>query len=414
MSQRIKTTTLAVLLLGLLSAYVAASVRTFLAHRAAASNTVSGLETAVRLAPWNADYALLLARSRTLGLLDFPRGIAEYRRSLALNPYSSRGWLDLAAAYQMAGDARNQRLAMQTAVQVDPTTPSVAWEVATFYIVQGDVQSALPHYRTVLRSQSSETRAVLDVLWPASAHNAAVILADVLPPDVQPHLEFLRFAVEQKDINAANQIWQKMITLSGPVDVGGTLPYFQLLLDSHHPDQAMTAWKQLAASQPSINQYQPTPDNLIINGDFEDPMLGGGLEWSFRRQPNLDLKVDSLEFHSGNRSLAAIFDQGSAPSLGIAQLVPVEPGGEYDFSVFAKSDEITTASGPRICISDAYSGQRYFLSDDQRGTTGWKEIRSVFRLRPETTLLKVEVIREPNQALIRGKLYLDDFTLRAN
>lgn len=414
MSQRIKTTTLAVVLLGLLAAYVTASTRLFVAHRAVAQNTMEGLERGARLAPWNADYSLLLARSRTLGFLDFPRGIAEYQRALALNPYSSRGWLDLAAAYQMAGDSANQSKAMQRAVQVDPTTPSVAWEVATFYIVQGQVRPALPHYRTVLSSQGSETRSVLEILWPANGHDADQILNEVLPPEAKAHVDFLRFAVEQKDVVSANKIWDRLVQLGGPAAPRDAMPYFELLLETRDPQRALAAWKQLAAKQPAMATYQPNADNLFINGDFEDELLGGGLEWSFKKQHYLELNVDSLQFHSGNHSMATIFDGGPAPSLGLTQLVPVNGGAEYRFSVFAKADELTTASGPRISISDAYTGERYFLSDDQRGTTGWKEIQTVFRVNPGTSLLKIEIVREPFQSLIRGKFYLDDFTLRPN
>jgi hypothetical protein len=128
----------------------------------------------------------------------------------------------------------------------------------------------------------------------------------------------------------------------------------------------------------------------------------------------VELSVDSLEFRSGNQSLAATFNRGPAPSLGLTQLVPVSSNRDYQFSVFAKADGLITASGPRISISDAYTGQRYFLSEDCRGTTAWKQIQSSFRTGPETTLLKIEVVREPSQSLIQGKLFLDDFTLRPN
>lgn len=412
MSPRIKTTSLALVLLVLLALYGAATTRLFRAHIAIASNSLEGLETGVRLAPGNADYARLLARTRTLGQLDFPRGIAEYQRALSLNPYSSRGWLDLAAAYQMTGDSKRQSEAMQRAVQVDPTTPSVAWEVATFYIVQGDVEKAAPHYRTVLSSQGSETRAVLEVLWPASNQNASLILDKVLPPNSRAHLDFLRFAAEQKHVAAANQIWDRLLTLPGPIAAAEMLPYFQLLLEVREEKRALSAWKQSVALQPGMAVYQPKADNLIINGDFEEELLGGGLEWNFLRHYSVELKVDSLEFHSGNHSLSATFDQGYAPSVGLTQFVPVEGGGEYQFSVFTKGDGLTTASGPRLSVSDAYTGERFFLSEDQRGTTAWKQIESVFRVGPGTRLLKIEVVREPFQSLIRGKLYLDDFSLR--
>lgn len=412
MTQRIKSTALALVLLGSLAVYAFASVRLFRAHRAVSSNTIEGLETGVRLAPWNAEYSLLLARSRTLGLLDFPRGIQEYKRAMALNPYSSRGWLDLAAAYQMAGDSTGQSQAIERAVQVDPTTPSVAWEAASFYILQGKVDQALPHYRTVLKSQENEASSVLEILWPATAHNADLILAKALPPDAKIHADFLRFVADQKDLGAARKVWARLVDLKTAVDAQTAFPYIKLLLDSHEPAEAASTWNQLATLQPKMAEYLPQQDNLIINGDFENPLLGGGLEWSFVREADVDLKVDSLEFHGGNHSLAATFEPGPVSTLGFSQWVPVQGGAQYRFSVFVKSEDLTTASGPRLSITDAYTKERFFLSDDERGSTGWKEITAVFRVKPETSALKIEVIREPGQSLIKGKFYMDDFTLR--
>lgn len=411
MSQSLKTTTLAAVLLGLLALYAAAFTRNFQAHRAAASNRIEGLESAVRLAPGNADYSLLLARSRTLGLLQFQPGIAEYKRALSLNRYSSRGWLDLAAAYQMAGDATGQREAMQQAIAVDPRTPGVAWEVATFYVVQGDVQRALPHYRTVLSTNEGDIRTVLEVLWPVTGGDADLILREALPANVRSHLEFLRFAAEQKNVAATNVIWERLMALGGPKPVRSMLPYFDLLLASGHSAQALAAWKQLGAD-PEMAKYMPRADNLIVNSDFEEELLGGGLDWKLQNHPSFDLKLDTLEFHSGNRSLSVTFEQGGIGSLGLSQLVPVQGGTEYRFSAFAKAVELNTASGPRLLIFDPYTGERYFVSEDQRGTTGWKEIQAVFRVKPETTLLKIELMREQWQPLIRGKLYLDELGLR--
>lgn len=413
MSQSFKTATLALVLLGILGLYVAAFTRTFQAQRASAGNSIEGLERAVRLAPSNADYRLLLARSRTLGFLQFQQGIAEYKRALELNRYSSRGWLDLAAAYQMAGDPAGQTHAMEQAVAVDPRTPGVAWEVATFYVVQGDVQRALPHYKTVLSTHEGDVRAVLEVLWPATRGDAPLILREALPPDVRTHMEFLRFAAEQKDVPAANAIWERLMVLPGPKPARPLLPYFELLLNSGQSARALTAWKQLGAAEAQMGKYMPRAENLIVNGDFEEELLGGGLDWNLPRQVAVDLRLDTLEFHSGNRSISIVFEAGAQGRPGLYQLVPVQGGEEYRFSAFAKAVELRTASGPRLLITDAESGERYFLSEDQRGTTGWKEIRSSFRVKPETALLRIELLREPWQPLIQGRLYVDDMTLRS-
>lgn len=394
----------------LVGAYTTAATRLYLAHRAAASNTLEGLERARRLAPWNADYAFVLARSRTLGTLDFPGGIAEYRRGLALNPYSSRAWLDLAAAYQMAGDTAGQTQAMQRAVQVDPTTPSIAWEVASFYVLQGKVDQALPHYRTVLSSQAPSARSVLEIVWPETRHNVRLILDQALPPSTDVHAEFLRFAAQEKDLPAARAIWARLLQLQPPVPTADALSYIQLLLDSGEPAEAVKTARELATLRPEMAAYVPTAENLIVNGDFEDRFLGGGLDWVFTKQYNTDLALDTLEFHSGNRSLGVTFDSAYGASV-ISQRIPVE-AGEYRLSVFVKGSELNTAQGPRVRVSDAYSGAKLYLSEDVRGTTAWKEMATVLNVPPGTKALKLELVCDPPGSLIKGKFYADDFVLR--
>jgi tetratricopeptide (TPR) repeat protein len=412
LTQRIKSTALALVLLACVAGYAWASTRIFLASRAVTENTIAGLERSVRLDPWNAEYSLLLARSRALGQLDFAGGIREYQRALALNPHSSRGWLDLAAAYQVAGDTSNQTLAIERAIAVDPTTPSVAWEAATFYVLQGKIDKALPHYRTVLSSQGGETTSILEVLWPITEHDADRILTQALPPDERVYGDFLRFAVAQKDLPAARKVWSRWVALKLPVTERDAFPFIQFLFDSHEPAAALSAWTELAELQPKFKTYLPTAENLVVNGDFEDELLGGGLEWSFAKQNAVDLKVDSLEFHSGNRSLSATFDAGSVASLGFSQRVPVQRGSQYRFSAFVKAEGLTTASGPRLSISDGETGERIFLSEDRRGSTGWQEINTVFRVPPSTAVVRIEVVRDPAYPLIKGKFYMDDFAMR--
>jgi Tfp pilus assembly protein PilF len=394
----------AAVILSLTSGYAVVCTRLFLADRVAQNKTIESLQSASQLSPFDANHHYLLARAKTLALLDFESGIEEYKKAAALNPNSARIRLDMAAAYQMMGDTENQRRALDEAVRVDPNTPEVAWEAATFYVVQGDSEKAIPLYRAVLQAQPGEIKSVLNTLWILGDGKTTEILDKALPADPALYLEFLNLAVEKKDATAAAQIWERLFEKQMRFDVRSAFVYFQFLLQQQRADQALRAWKQATASE-----YHPTRENLMVNGDFENELLNGGLEWNFIKLPEVELKLDALEFHSGNRSLLASFDSGTRPTLGIAQYVAVEPGTSYRFSAFMKAVELTTASGPRVMISDASSGQELLLSDDITGTTGWKEFRGAFKTGRNTAVLKVEMVR--GKGLIRGKVYMDDFVL---
>ena len=57
--------------------------------------------------------------------------VAEFRKAVALNPYESSYWLDLAEAYYSMGAKSDEDQAIRQAIAVDPTTPSVAWNTAS-------------------------------------------------------------------------------------------------------------------------------------------------------------------------------------------------------------------------------------------------------------------------------------------
>lgn len=414
MSLKVKTSFVALLALVAVTAYIFFAGLLFEAHRNAGRGNIEGLESASRLAPWNAEYHHLLGRAYSLGRMDASAGVRQYETSLALNRYSSRAWLDLASTHQMTGDLARQRNAMERAIAVSPTTPSVAWEVATFYLLQGDVNKALSHYRTVFTDQPAEARNLLPTLWTVTNGDTDAILDKGFPREPSLYLDFLKFTVERKDLDASAKIWQRLVALKSPFEVREAFSYFRLLIKLHHGNDAIAAWKQAALVNPNLAEYLPTSNNQIVNGDFEFTMLGGGLEWEVEKQNGVELRVDSLDFHGGNRSLAVTFDSNIPPTLGLRQYVVVEPSAEYQFSGFMKADGLDTASGPRFAIRDAYTQQPLFVSDEVRGSTAWKEFQGRFRTSPQAQLVTVEVLRSAPVGLIKGKLFVDDLSLRRN
>jgi hypothetical protein len=72
---------------------------------------------------------------------------------------------------------------------------------------------------------------------------------------------------------------------------------------------------------------------------------------------------------------------------------------------------MTSASGPRIALQDAYSGESYVPTDDSLGTTGWRQQSGEFKTGPQTSMLMVKIVRVPGNVLIKGTFWADDFRL---
>src|SRR5207302_3905272 len=113
-----------------------------------------------------------------------------YRSAVVLNPHLADYWLDLAKAYASTGDIPRQELAFKHALEVDPNTPMVSWEVANGFLLQGNLQKAFPIFRHVLQTDT-HTATIVQICWYAT-HNVDIMLRDVLPATPDAYLELLK------------------------------------------------------------------------------------------------------------------------------------------------------------------------------------------------------------------------------
>ena len=384
--------------------------RPYYASRLAAVPDQGNLQEAIRLEPANAEYRELLGRYLAFSGQNLDGAISDYRAAVALNPYAARYWLDLASAYQVANRTSEQRESLERAVQADPTTPHVAWEAANFFLVQGDRENALQHFRVVLANDPEAVDLALQLCWRAT-EDANQILDEALPRRAELYFSFLRLLIHKQETSAAKNVWNRLVTLNQTFSLPLAFPYFRFLLAQQEVAAAQNAWQQLASLNPSLQPYLPSRENLIINAGFEENVLNGGFDWSYLSNPHVALAIDTSEFHSGTRSLSITFDGQNAADAGIFQFIPVKPNTEYEFSAAYKTEELVTASGPRFSIADAYTNASYVLTDDLLGTNPWRIQQARFQSGSNTNLVLLKISRQPAGPLIRGKLWIDDLRL---
>jgi tetratricopeptide (TPR) repeat protein len=405
-----RNTSFAVVCLVFVGLYLQLAHEAYRASRLAAVPNSVNLQKAIRLEPTNAEYYDLLGRNLALSDTSLEDAIANYRISVQLNPYVARYWLDLAGAYQVDGRPHEQEESVNRAVAADPTSPHVAWEAGNFFLVQGNLHEALRHFRVVLANDPGAVDSGLQLCW-RSIGDANRILDEVLPPRPDLYISFLRLLMSKQKTDAARTVWNRLIALNQPFSTQLAFPYFRFLIAQQEVGAAQTSWQQLAHLDPSLRPYFPSEENLIVNGGFEENLLGGGFDWWYESRPHVVLAIDTSEFHSGTRSLSVTFDGQGASEAGISQFIPVKPNTEYEFSAEFKAEELETASGPRFAIGDAYTTDSYVLTDDVLGTTPWRLQQSRFQTGPNTNLVLLKIVREPAAPLIRGKFWIDDIRI---
>jgi tetratricopeptide (TPR) repeat protein len=367
------------------------------------------LARAIRLSPRNAEYQNRLGRYFAFGVSNPGTSLDPLRSAVRLNPHHARYWLDLAAAYQFLGNSDEQSDAVERALEVEPTSPDVAWESANLFLSHRDLDRALREFRVVIENAPELRAEALASCWRVRP-DVDVLLRDVVPARPDSLLTFLTLLTNKHETDGSLQVWNRLLELHQRFDTNYLLDYVRYLILARRPDAALSAWEESAALL-GLSDYLPSPDNLIVNGDFSLDVLNGGLDWTYKKQTGVQLVLDPSDFHRGQRSLSVTFEGPGIYDAGIHQFVPVHGWTAYDFTAYYKSADFQGAGGPQIVLRDAYTGQALFTSDPIIDGDFWKAVHGEFTTPASTSLLIVNIERTPAGSPIRGKLWLDNFQL---
>lgn len=398
-----------VLLIGLL--YGGLAVRQYLGWRAAEQLEEPSLRQAVRLLPGNAEAHNRLGRYLFHAEFEVDAAIEQFRAATALNPYSARYWLDLADAYLVADNVAAQEQAVERAVAAEPTNPDVALRAANHYLVSGEVDRSLPYFRVVIANHNPQVaRSAIEVCWRAT-RDADRIVKHALPPTVDAHATLLDLLLQQEEIAPAELVWRRLIGMKQEMPLRTAFRFIDRLVAQREIEAAQRAWHDLAAAMPAMKDYR-AEEAIVVNGGFEHAPLNGGLDWRYAAPAGVVLSVDSGQFHGGIQSLSIEFQDFPGSDAGVSQLVPVKPNTRYEFSAYRKGDSVLTTSGPRLVLTDHYSGEVQMMTEDLLGSTAWRQDRKEFTTGPETRLLRLRVLRSSTFRPVRGRMWVDDIVLR--
>lgn len=389
------------------AAYIWFAVRGFWAQSLADRSDPGSIEKAIALEPRNAAYHDLLCRSMIFISQTPQRAVEECGKAAELNPYSSSIWLDAAQAYFSVGNKQMTDAAIHKALLVDPTTPDTAWSAANFFLIQGETQEALNQFAMVLREEPSLAAPTLNICW-QSFHDIRRVQS-ILPPNPEVYLVFIKLLLSTAELDAAHQVWSALVQLPRPFDYRQALFYVDSLLRANDAAAASEAWKQLCSRSGALQAYTE-PGNLITDGSLSREILNAGFDWRYIARPQIAVTLDTADFHTGNRSLRFVYSE-SGSDAGIFQYIAVQPNTSYRLSAWEKSENLTTANGPSLTLSDAHDNTIYGATEQAIGTTPWHRVETDVRTGPETNLLILSILRRPGDTRIQGKFWVDDIRL---
>jgi tetratricopeptide (TPR) repeat protein len=387
--------------------FVAVAGCQYLASVFSERNDLSSLQRAVRLQPLNAEYRYRLGLY--FSLLNPDAAAESFRTAVSLNPYRADYWLALARAYNSMGDAQAQDPALRNALKMGPTDPAIVWEAANVYFSSGDTAETLHLCGRLLNDPGPAFGHALPFCWRVKP-DVDLFISELMPPQTDAYESFLNLLISNQETAAANKAWGRLVSLGNPILRPRVFEYVNFLLIHKQPDLALQVWQQ-AAPLANLSKYQPSTNNLVVNGNFGLPILKAGFDWAYQKGPRVSLALDTEQHYAGNRSLSLSFDDAQIEDAGIRQFILVHPNRTYDFSANFKAQQIEGAGGIRFALEDAYTRTLVFATDNLTDTNDWKQLNGTFTAGPETNLLMLRLQRIPAGDVIKGKLWIDGLRL---
>jgi len=376
-----------------------------------------GARKAIAWDPRNPEYYAGLGSYYLQALEDYDAAEAARLLETAarLNPTRARYQAELGDAYEALGRVEEARQRYERARQLFPHSPEINWRLGNFYVRAGCIPEALAALKQVVAWDPERRGPVFELAW-RGVGNGRQIREQMIPRQADVLVAYLHYLVGTERMDEAEAVWTELLRLGAPLRPQDLFPYFDGLIRHQQVEKLPAAWQAFQEQFPE-KRRRASEENLVQNGDFEDDLLGGGLDWRVWPVEGVDVRQDRRAFFDGTRSLRIAFEgKHNVDFWHVFQYVPVQPKMEYRLTAYFRTENITTDSGPRLQVLDAYDWNRLAAATEGlTGSSAWGPLHLDFKTGLETRLLLIRIVRPPSRKFdnqIRGTAWVDRVTLR--
>jgi len=344
---------------------------------------------------------------------DLQAAIADFQRAVQDDPRSAHDWMDLAGAYEAAGDAGRAGDAFAHAKATYPDSAEVAFEYGNFLLGQQQNARAFEELRHAVNADPTLLQLAISRVW-RSTEDIHVV-DQVLPPNANAYLQAIDFFAASWRGDPAMALWEKLIALRQPFALSGAFPLIDELIREGRGDDSRRVWHDAVVACGMAQNDDK--DSLIWNGDFSRDFANGGLGWRWTDIRGADISFDSGPNGGRSRSVRLDFTGGTNVALGEpAQVVPVEPLRKYHFRAMMRTEGITTESGMRFSILDLNHPDALSVSTENlTGSHPWQPVELDVTTGPQTQFLVVHLARPPSRLFenkLGGTVWIAEVSLR--
>ena len=346
-------------------------------HERAASRAVRYALRAVRLAPSNYEFRILLAAARELNG-DIVEAEADLRAALALAPH-----------------------------QVD-----VHWRLANLLLRDEKMDQATLEFRTVVTADPSRFDAILSLIWQASEGRVAA-LESVAGDSPKARLALASFLIRQSQTAEAAAVFKGIDARVRRELMEESGRFIDELVAANQIETAAAAWRECVSPDALPEQ------DAIWNGGFETPIRKGLAHFDWRLGESDYARIGlSAQARTGQRALKIVYLGRDTARLGdeIRQLIAVRPGAHYRLECYVKAENLVTPDGPQIVVARLDSKTPIAASVVvSSGSHDWRPLGLEFVAPDDARALQVSIRQTPQFSYAeptKGTVWFDDFSLK--
>ncbi len=348
--------------------------------------------------------------------IDPAESLRHLRRATQLSPDSRTYWSDLESDCESMGDTQCIDQAGERLLKLCPMVPTYHWLAAQSSLRTNQLDRALAEFRRLLELDPAFAAPTWSSLQAVEKPDAIFQKVLAGSADVPLEVRYVSFLSDQGDNDSAYRIWRLVVAESRPFPFFSAAPYLERLIGLGRFEEAVNVWQDLERLGIVKGSTGDGKDNLIFNGDFEQPPLGAGFDW--RAGPGTYLAIDfsAPGAYHGAHCLRVDFTVSRNDEYEPAyQIVPVLPHHAYTLEAYVRSADVTSDTGPCLRVRDTQpSGFPDAISDTTVGTTPWHPLRLSFSTGPQTRAVRLSFWRPRSRVFpteISGTCWLDAVSL---
>jgi hypothetical protein len=339
--------------------------------------------------------------------------VREYQEAVAISPNDYRYWMELGRALEAAGDGQSGEKALRRAVDLAPAYSHPRWSLGNLLVREGKFEEAFNQLGRAAESDSQMRPQVFDLAMRVLDGDIEQI-AKVTCASPAARLQFAIYLVGAHRFDDAMRMWGAI----SPADRQAQPALTEEM------EQSLIQAKQFRASLSVMREIQGNanlpPADQIWNGGFESPLSQTSADlfgWVVNSRQLAQITLDS-HGHTGQGSLRIVFRAPSSlDKIPVSQMVAVEPGTQYRFEYYTRTEGLVTASTPVLTVRDAVDGNVLAMSKPlPTGTNDWQRVTLDFATKPGHDGITVGFSRAPCSEMeicpIFGSVWYDDFNLQ--